>query len=216
MFNFFKRSLLIVSLLIPSFLLTKDTEKTKELQFIVNPADPNYFFVLNAGAGLVNNPTMRPQGSYFITNAYVFPGGTFKKDQSNYLVDKHGHVIDFEDDSIGTFYTTETMVESLDFTDPGSFPAEGTLIELSDWQIVFKRHCKEGVNELFLEGSAIIDNEFSVGEGKAVFRFDLLVDGGLGCNEDMDNNSAVAKVYVSEGGQTLINVKFKKEIEYKK
>ena len=203
-----KKLLFVLCLVSPFIVIAK---KTKKLQLISNPSDPALFFALNAGNGIQTNPgTPRPQGAYYVTNAFIFPGGTVSKNQSSYLVDKHGNQLDFND-SLGTFYLKDTMLQTIDFM---SLPAEGTVTETSEWQLLFNNKC-DGLNALFATGFAKL-GIFTIGEGDAILEFIMTVIGGLGCNENVHHNNCTAKLYVAENGQsTLIKVKFDKEIEYK-
>jgi len=209
MITFSKKLLFVLCLVSPFIVIAK---KTKKLQLIVNPFNPAYFFALNDGNGIQTNPgTPRPQGSYYITNAFIFPGGTVDKDQSSYLIDKHGNPIDFND-SLGIAYLIETMLQAVDFGNP---PAEGTVTETSQWQLQFNHDCDKTLNALFGTGYTTF-NVFTIGEGKAALTFSATVVGGLGCNEDAHNNNFTGKVYIGENGQSsLIKIKFDKEIKYK-
>jgi hypothetical protein len=203
-----KKLMFLFCLITPLIVVAK---KTKKLQLIVNPADPQYFFALNDGTGINHNPgTPRPQGSYYITNAFIFPGGTVSKNQSSYLVDKDGNPLDFENGSLGIFYTRETMLQTVDF---GDLPAEGTVIETSDWQLQFSHAC-DGLNALFATGFSQL-GIFTIGQGDVAFEFFMAVIGGLGCNENVHHNNCTGKVYIAENGQSsLIKIKFDEEIEY--
>src|SRR4030095_3731780 len=211
MIAFSKKLLFFMFLIVlPSIIIAR---KTKKLQLIVNPFDPSYFFALNAGNGIETNPgTPRPQGSYYVTNAFIFPGGTVDKDQASYLVDKHGNPIDFENDSLGMTFLIQTMLQSVDFGTP---PAEGTITEASQWQLQVNHDCDKTRYALFGTGYTTF-HVFTLWEGKAAITFSATVVGGLGCNEDAHNNNFTGKVYIGENGQSsLIKIKFEKEIKYK-
>jgi len=209
MIIFSKKLLFVLCLISPLVIIAK---KTKKLQLIINPLNPAFFFALNDGNGIQTDPgSPRPQGSYYIMNAFIFPGGTVDKDQPSYLVDKHGNQLDFND-SLGIAYLIETMLQSVDFGNP---PAEGTITEASQWQLQFSHDCDKTLNALFSTGYATF-NVLTIGEGKAVLTFSATVVGGLGCNEDMCCNNFTGKLYVTENGQSvLIKIKFDKEIKYR-
>ena len=93
--------------------------KTKKLQILVNPDASSFIFSLNESnsSGLVTDPTAeRPVGSNYMTNGLILPGGTIDKNQTSYLVDRHNHTIT-ANDSIGTWWNSSNMVESVDFSD---------------------------------------------------------------------------------------------------
>jgi len=209
MITFSKKLLFVLCLVSPFIVIAK---KTKKLQLIVDPSNPVYFFALNDGNGIQTNPgTPRPQGAYYVTNAFIFPGGTVDKDQSSYLVDKHGNQLNFND-SLGIAYLIETMLQAVDFGNP---PAEGTIIEASQWQLQFNHDCDKTLNALFGTGYTTF-NVFTIGQGKAALTFSATVVGGLGCNEDAYGNNFTGKVYIGENGQSsLIKIKFDKEIKYR-
>lgn len=204
-----KKLIFIFCLIVPFIIVTKETKK---LQLIVVPENPQYFFALNDGTGINHNGgAPRPQGSYYVTNAFIFPGGTVSKHQSNFFVDKHGNPLDFENGTLGMFYIKDTMLQTVDF---GNFPAEGTVTETSEWQLQFNEEC-DGINALFATGFAKT-GIFTIGQGDAILEFFMALIGGLGCNENVHHNNCTAKVYVGENGETsLIKIKFDKEIEYK-
>lgn len=206
-----KRLVFILCLIVPCVVVAK---KSKNLQIIVNPADQRYFFVLNNGSGLSNGAFPRAQGSYFITNGFIFPGGTVSKNQSSYLVDKNGNPLDFDNDSLGMLYVHETMLQTVDFG--GELPAPGTVIETSQWHLLFNKKCDGKQNALFATGFAKM-GIFTIGQGDVAFKFFMSLVGGLGCNSDVHNNTYVAKAYISENGQsTLIKIKFDQDIVYRK
>lgn len=210
MISFSKKLLFFTCLLMFSVALAKTTKK---LQLIVAPNNPAFFLALNDGNGIIygtGNP--RVQGSYYVTNPFILPGGTVSKYQSDYLVDKHGNPINFDNDSIGTAYLMDVMLQTLDLI---TYPPVGTVIEMAQWQLQFKKECHDNLNSIFAMGFATM-GILSVGTGQAAFEYDFGVTSGLGCNDNTHNNNFTAKVYLSANGQsTLIKIKFDKEIEYK-
>jgi hypothetical protein len=211
MFAFSKKLIFFSGLLMFSVVIAK---KTKKLQLIVDPNNIAYFFALNAGNGIDHNPgAARVQGSYYITNAFIFPGGTVSKKQASFLVDKEGHPLNFNTDSIGVANLLESVVQTLDFSLP--LPVENTLLGMIQWQLEFSHSCEGDLNSIFLTGFDTMGN-FNIGEGKASFIFYGTIVGGLGCNKDDHHNNFTAKVYIGANGlSSLVKVKFDEEIEYK-
>ena len=179
---------------------------TRKLDLIVNIDDPAYFFVLNTGSELIPYPTVpRPQGSSFVTNAYIFPGGTVSKSQSSYLVDKNGDPLDFSE-SLGMAYVFDKLVVDLDFED---LPPVGTLTDISEWQFVFKTDCHDKANILCAFGSG---RSGILGAGEVLQYFVLPVVKGTGCNAR--DNSCTGKVYAALDGSALIKITFDQDISY--
>ncbi len=210
MIHISKKLLVALCLISPLLIIAK---KTKKLELIVSPSDPSYFFALNAGSGIETNPgVLRPQGAYYLTNAFIFPGGTVDKNQASYLVDKHGNPLDFENDSLGMAFFIETMLQAVDFS---NLPEEGTVIEASQMQLQFKQRCDGGSNAIFATGMVKL-GDFSIGQGKSAFNFFMSINSGLGCNENDNPTTFTAKIYISQNGESsLIKIKFDKEIKYR-
>lgn len=210
--NFSKKLFLLSCLLVVSVATAK---KSKKLQLLVVPTDPSYFFVLNTGAGIVNNPgAIRPQGSYYLTTALIFPGDTVDKDATNYSFDKNGNPINFNN-NIGMAYFEEFMLQQVDFANP---PALNSRIELSRIDLIFKNHCGSPINSLYGLGEARIGT-FPVQPGVAIVNFEGGLSAGAGCNTKLaDKNNYKAQVYLPQTGSvvSLIEIEFADDINYKK
>jgi len=181
--------------------------KTKKLQVMINPMGSDFMFYLNAGAGLVTNPSAtRPAGSYVLFGAPLFPGGTMSKNQSSFLVDRHGNPLSVAD-SIGWWQAFEKMLVTVDNS---NLPPSGTRIMMSEWALFFNKECHDKQNSIFLLGSADIK---TLAFNEVFIEWILSVVSGLGCNDDIDG-SATAKLYVAPDGTSLIKIKFTEEVKY--
>ena len=208
--KFSKKLFLLTSLLAVSVVMAK---KTKKIQILVAPGDSSYIFALNAaGAAIIyDSGAPRPQGSYYVTNGFIFPGGTVSKHQTDFSVDRHGNPINLND-NLGMAYITETLLQDVDFGTP---PAAGTVIEASQVIFDFKRSCDDH-NTLSAIGLTTFEM-FPPQVGEAVLRMIADVVGGSGCNQDHSKNSFTSKTYLPQTGSmaALIQIEFDKEIEYK-
>lgn len=180
MVNFSKKLLIFSCFFMFSVVIAKKHKihRTKKLQLLVI-IDPSYIFALNAGNGISYDPgAPRPQGSYYVTNAYIFPGGTLSKDQTDFSIDKKGNPID-QNDSIGMAYILETMLQTVDFSTP-VIPPKGTVVEDSEWRLNFKYPCR-GENNIYAMGlgrMGTIPQQI----GKPILDFSFGVTGASGCN----------------------------------
>lgn len=181
MITFSKKLLAFSCLLIFSGVKAKKnkTHRTKKIQLLVIVDEPDYIFALNDGNGISHDPgAPRPQGSYYITNAFIFPAGTVSKRQSDFSVDKKGNPID-ANDNIGMAYFLETMLQTIDFATP-IVPARGTIVEDSEWRFNFRYPC-HGENNIYALGlgrMGIVPPQL----GKPILDFSFGVLGASGCN----------------------------------
>lgn len=208
MLHFSKKLLLLACFFMVPVVIAK---KTKKLQLFVVPSDPSYIFALNDGNGISTNPAgIRPQGSYYETNVFIFPGGTVSKSQTDFSIDKNGNPINLND-NLGMAYFISTLLQTVDFSNT---PPAGTLIEQSEFRFNFKNACN-GINNLYAMGFAAMGT-FPPQTGKSIITAFGGVVGGSGCNQDNQNNSFTAEIYLAQTGSvvTLIEIKFDKEIEY--
>jgi hypothetical protein len=203
----FSKKMLFFSCLLMSSMMF--AYRTRGLQLIVLPEDPSYIFALNDGTGITHNPGgFRPFGSYYVTNALIFPEGTVNKDQESYLVDKNDNEI-IEADSLGMAYFMETMLHDIDVQ---NMPASGIPSELSVLHLNFKHKCYGVQNRLYALGSAITG---TMAPQTAAFEFVFGVVGGAGCNENVHGTSFSAKVYVAPDGRSaIIELSFEEDIRY--
>lgn len=211
MINFSKKLLVFSCLLMVTFAAAKK-HKTHKLQLLVFPTDSSYIFALNAGNGIDYNPgAIRPQGSYYITNAFIFPGGTVSKHQTDFSVDKDGHPIVIGN-NVGQVYLMETMMQDLDFDNP---PLAGTVIQMCRWNFLFNDSCGNLTNTMYTLGFNNV-HMLPPQLGHAIIRGAMAVAGGTGCNAKQKDNSCEVKVYLAQTGPVaaLIKVKFDKEVVY--
>src|SRR5579872_3191046 len=154
-----------------------NARETKKLQVLVNPLDPTWSYTVFTATGIaVDNPlAVRSIGGNYLINGLVYPGGTIKKNQATYAVDKHGNALNASN-SLGMWFCFGKMLNTLDFA---HLPARGTLLELCEHHIQFNENCEGDVNDFYALGNTIM--------GIAGFNTPLLVGnfgivGGTGCN----------------------------------
>jgi len=182
--------------------------KSKKLQVLINFSDPVAFmFALSTGTGITDDVTAtRPFGSYSLANGWILPGGTINKNQTSYLVDKHGNPITIAD-SVGRFETSAKMLAEIDFS---AFPAEGTIVEMTDWGLYFNKKCDSETNLIMASGFGKAGTLVS---GDSSFSWVMNALEGSGCNKS--HNSLSAKMYTSgDGLSSLIEIKFHDDIKY--
>jgi hypothetical protein len=197
MITIYKKLLLFSCVFMFSPVVAK--KHTKKLQLLVVPGDASYIFALNDGTGITNDPgAPRPQGSYYETNAFIFPGGTIDKNQTDFSVDKHGNPINLAE-NIGMAYFIETMLQTVDFGS-GMFPPVGVplnlldyvipatenLIEQSEMRLFFRYPC-HGTNVIYGMGFAAI-NMFPPVTGEPFINFSFGVVGASGCNSLVESH----------------------------
>lgn len=176
-----KKGLIFSFVLLFSTAMAK-THRTKKLQLLVLVEDPSYIFALNDGNGITHDGSApRLQGSYYITNAFIFPGGTVSKHQSNFSVDKKGKPIKF-DDNLGVVYFLETMFQTVDFAS-SIIPEKGTVIEGGEWRFDFRYPC-HGENNVFALGLGRMGT-LPPQSGKPILECSFGVAGASGCNSDL-------------------------------
>jgi hypothetical protein len=206
------KSLLLIVLFLPSLSQAKDA---REFDILVSPEREDFFFYMNVGGELVENPfAPRPAGANYILNGEIYPKGTISKHQENFNFDRHGRELRHP---IGTFFCIANVTENLAF-DPMGFPEQGSLAELVTWEFHFRKECDGQSNTVVAIGSVQAGTIESNKEGQNPVGFraqDLAVVGTTGCNYAIPNVLEKAKAYLSPTGQILLVVKFKNEIQYR-
>lgn len=203
---FTKKVSLSVLFLTMTVVFVDAAKSTKKLQVMLNPQGPDFTFYLNAGNGIVANPsTNRPAGSYALVSGLLFPGGTMSKNQSSFLVDKNGHLLSAAN-SLGRWQTFEKTLTDINLN---NLPSAGTLIMMSEWGLYFNSECHEKPNNIYLLGSSTMGNLMF---NEVFLNWTLGMVGGTGCNAH--NNTATAKLYIASDGTSLIKIKFVEDVKY--
>ena len=179
---------------------------TKELQILINPADPTFQYSLNIGGSIVHNfLAVRPAGSYYYLNGLILPGGTISKKQSTFTVDKHGNPITAAD-SLGFW---ECIGNVLVDEDLSSLPSEGTLAETIRWDYYFNEDCHDYPNVMTSFGKAV------VGVVEPAVPAFLISAAMIGTRCNKNPNHYTAKIYISSDS-LLIKLTFQDNVRYDK
>ncbi len=195
------------------------TIETHKLQIVLNPADPEFDYILNTGClqgdtdcvFLTDFFATRPDGSSNHVRAEIYPGGTVSKKQNDYTVNKHGKPLT-NNNSIGTWECNGNGTREHIWMD---MPDTPTLFEIADWDLFFKYACPDDkMNILFTRVSAF-SGTFDPAHFKVATSGTAGVLNGTGCNEGAHGNYTF-KLYIAPDFETkpavLIKLKFDQPI----
>ncbi len=193
-----------------SIMADNHTHSTLHLQLLVNPADPSFLYALNTGTSLLTGPgalfVPRPFGSYFLTNALIFPGGTVnRKKQTDYRVDHKGNPLN-EGNSIGYWTCFGKMLHDLDIV---NLPAQGTLVESLQEGFYFKHSNNKNSIEAIGRGFAGVS-----APGKALLTARMTTVGGSDLNKNIKGTYKLSAYGAPDGQSILVDVKFTDHIKY--
>src|SRR5436190_23739360 len=122
MYSFSLKNIVAAIVCLMMIFYVEAAKETKKLQIVVNPFGFSFFLNVGEGGIITDQAAPRPAGSSFLISGLIFPSGTMSKNQSSFLVDKHGNPLT-EENSLGRFQTFEKMLVDLipDMIPAGTF-----------------------------------------------------------------------------------------------
>jgi len=198
------------------FALQAKTLETKTVQVLLSLApestEPSFLFFLNAGEGLVTDPSaVEPAGSLVMQTGLVFPARTVDIfNQESFMFDKNGNPLTAQN-SIGRFVDQGQDIMEIDLA---NLPQVGTPLSMDQWGIFFNQ-TSSGLsrpNQIFLTGSGASG---VTGMNQSAINFNMVATGATGANEDFDG-TATGRLFVAPDGQSaILEITFSDKIKIK-